>query len=1142
MPNRKAKIIEISEIRGHRIALLEIYPVSYNPAKNIIRVAKDIQVEIKWTGANWGATYAKLNRYYSPIYEKRLENIIVNYDYYKSTYKNLSLPINYLIITPDSWNDAITPFAEWKRQKGYSVKVALLSEVGGGDTTAVRNYIKEAYDTCTVPPSFVLLVGDVDSIGYFIGGTMDNPATDLYYGTMDTNDYFPDIDVSRFSVTSETELDELIDKTIRYEKNEWTQGTNWCNKGYFVASSDGTNHEMAEGTHSYCMAKCRSYGMTCDSLWGFYSAGTPIATALNEGRSWVFYSGHSSTGGWQGPSFSTSDVHSLSNLDKVPFMGTFACFAGNYIATECFSESWIRVNRNGAIASFASSIPSLWLEDDILQCKMFDAAFDSEFTWAMGIINKGKLLYFNYFGNISMTRRYFEMYNLMGDGSVDIYWDEPHPITVSYSSAIPLGYHNLEITVKDGGNAVEGALVCVKGDSVFAKYTDLSGKTTMNMNNTSSCTLQITVTGHNLETYIGDCVVTSENFYVLCEGHIIEDSAGNGDGFVNPGEAIELLCVLKNVGSETSYGVEAMLSTLDSFIINLSDTIQSYGNIASGDTALSSGAYKFTVGTECPNGHIISFGLNITDDSSNVWTDSIHIVVAAPVIAYREYEVDDSIAPIPNGYWDAGEAIDLIITLENEGIGNATDVLVKLRTDNSYVTFVDSLVDFGDIVSGEIKAGAPYILSLSSSTPMGENVKFKLCINSMGLEWIDSFTIQTGRPGVIYADHDIGNVKFTVTCQGICGKESAGGSGSGFCYPDSNDNLLYIGSLWVGNSANYVVNRDYSNEGPGDWIVLSNQDGKLRMGDNQYSDQDGWAKYDDYRHPLPCGITVTQKSWAWQDAPYNDFVIMQYTIENNGPAAVNGLYVGQFMDFDLNGANNVGSDSLRRLVYQWSDFADECVGVSLLDPTFASNLSAISYFNYVSTNGGYIQDSSKIKFLNGALSFPNPGIDADWGIVASTGPFNLGIGEDTVVAIAILGGDSLNDLKYNVDMAQKKYDSLIGIETIIRIADFRFQIYPNPFTKKTILSYSLPADQAIYQAGKSQSNNSRLAIYDLAGRLVLEFSISNSINTSIGSQPITHKIVWDGKDSHNKELSSGIYFCRLKYGKYLKVQKLILLR
>ncbi|MCK4306967.1 hypothetical protein KAW50_01925 [candidate division WOR-3 bacterium] len=1155
LPQERARITEIGEIRGHRIALLEIYPVSYNPARNIIRFAEALQVKIKWNGANWGATYAKLNRYSSPIYDHRLKDIIVNYDYYETLNPKPSTPISYLIITPDSWESAITPLAEWKRQKGYYVKVASLSEVGGGDTTAVRNYIKEAYDTCTVPPSFVLLVGDVDSIGHFIGGTLNNPSTDLYYGTMDTGNYFPDIDVSRLSVTSETELEELIEKTIRYEKNQWTQGTDWCNKGYFIASDDGNNHETAEGTHSYCMEKCRAYGMICDSLWGFGGTGTPITTALNEGRSWVMYSGHGSITSWQGPYFSTTGVHNLSNLDKAPFVGTFACKSGRYQVAECFSESWIRSGYNGAIADFASSVYSYWEEDDILQRKMFDAVFDSEFTWTMGIINKSKLLFYEYYGDFTpmgSTRRYFEMYNLMGDGSIDIYWDTPHPITVLYSSVIPIGYYDLEVTVKDGDSAVKGALVCAKRDTIFSTgfyetgYTNSSGIATITLHNLAPCTLQITVTGHNLETYIGDCEVISVDFYVMYKSHLIDDSAGNGDGYVNPGESIKLWVVLKNIGTETSYGVESALSTFDSFVVALSDTVQNYGNIASCDTALSSGAYRFTVGAGCPNGHIIPFGLRITDDSSNVWIDSIHIAVGVPFIAYKEYEIDDSSAQNPNGYWESGETTDLIVTLENKGVGDATDISAKLCTDNSYVTVIDSSVNFGNIPTGKLNVGSPYRVFLHPSTPIGENVDFELHITGMSWEWTDSFTVQTGPPGVMFADHNIGNIKFTVTCQGICGKESVSSAGSGFCYPNPGTNWLNIGSLWVGNSVDYVVNRDYGGEGPGDWKVTLNPDGKLRMGDKKYSDQDGWARYDDSGHSSPCGITITQKSWAWQDTSYSDFVIMQYTLKNNGSSPVNGLFVGQFMDFDLDewssSDNNVGTDSTRRLVYQWSNSHAEYVGVSVLNPTFASNLSAISYSNYISPQG-YILDSLKIKFLNGTLSFPSSDSARDWSVVASTGPFDLEVGEDTVIAVAILGGDSLNDLKYNADMAQKKYDSLMEGEEDLRVTidDFRLTIYPNPFIKRTIIRLRFP-----YLPNLPTTNREyvSLKIYDLAGRLIKEFPIHEPRTTN-------HEVVWDGKDSHNKKLSSGVYFCRLEYGdlfrhgmgrEYRKVRKLILLR
>jgi len=68
--------------------------------------------------------------------------------------------------------------------------------------TAIQNFIKTAYSTWKQPPTYVLLFGDAE----FIPNVTTHPyhgtrtGTDIYYGTVDGNDYFPDISIGRLSI------------------------------------------------------------------------------------------------------------------------------------------------------------------------------------------------------------------------------------------------------------------------------------------------------------------------------------------------------------------------------------------------------------------------------------------------------------------------------------------------------------------------------------------------------------------------------------------------------------------------------------------------------------------------------------------------------------------------------------------------------------------------------------------------------------------------------------------------------------------------------------------------------------------------------------------------------------------------------
>ena len=68
-------------------------------------------------------------------------------------------------------------------------------------------------------------------------------------------------------------------------------------------SNDGGYHTFAEATDNYCMALARAHGMICDSLYAYYGTGTPVATAFNDGRTVMAYTGHGDITYWDGPCF-----------------------------------------------------------------------------------------------------------------------------------------------------------------------------------------------------------------------------------------------------------------------------------------------------------------------------------------------------------------------------------------------------------------------------------------------------------------------------------------------------------------------------------------------------------------------------------------------------------------------------------------------------------------------------------------------------------------------------------------------------------------------------------------------------------------------------------------------------------------------
>ena len=126
----------------------------------------------------------------------------------------------------------------------------------------------------------------------------------------------------------------------------------------------------------------------------------------------------------------------------------------------------------------------------------------------------------------------------------------------------------------------------------------------------------VTVTGHDYLPYQDTIEVRPpRNPYVVYHSHQINDSLGNDDGVVNPGETILVPMMVKNIGLRTAYSVIGTLREDDDNII-LTDSVKSYGTIVADDSAESFGQYAYEVDFWCPDSYTVEFELIATSGTS----------------------------------------------------------------------------------------------------------------------------------------------------------------------------------------------------------------------------------------------------------------------------------------------------------------------------------------------------------------------------------------------------------------------------------------------------------------------------------------------------------------------------------------------
>jgi len=471
-----AHVVETGEIRGHRFAIVEVYPVQYIPYSGKLKIMNECEIRIDLPGADMVKTSEKIERYSSPAFEDMFKTLFVNYDDYRigNSPKNQE---GYLVIAYDDFYDEIMPFVTWKESIGYDVTITNTSDIPGGPSKEnIRSYIDDAYHNWSIPPSYVLLVGDTPQIPTWTGTTGDiADAVDLYYVTVDGTDYFPDIHIGRFPAATEAQVLAMVNKTISYEARNFPSN-DFIKKAAFMASND--NYQVSEGTHNYVINNyLLPNNYTCDKLYCHtYSATTQqVIDALNDGRSLTVYSGHGSQTSWaDGPPLSQSDVRGLTNHGMYPFVCSHACLTGSFQIDECFGETWLREAGKAALAFWGASSYTYWDEDDVLEKKMFYAWWVDNIETIGGITDQALLYLYQYYGGGGRTKYYFEAYNVLGDPSVKIWrtlWE--HDIAVEnldVDTYIPYGeitYVNATV-INQGTNDESNILVnfTVNGSTV----------------------------------------------------------------------------------------------------------------------------------------------------------------------------------------------------------------------------------------------------------------------------------------------------------------------------------------------------------------------------------------------------------------------------------------------------------------------------------------------------------------------------------------------------------------------------------------------------------------------------------------------------------------------------------------------------
>jgi hypothetical protein len=551
--------------------MLGITPFQYNPVTKELIVYRDLKVQVNFIGGNGKFGEDRLrSRWWDQILRDAIFNnsMLPQIDYSKRTLNSEEVGCEYLIIRPTGssyvqWADSIKKF---RTEQGILTKVVSITDAGSNNAAALETYINTAYNTWTIPPSAVLLLGDY-------GTSTSNNIISPYYSSIvsdnilaDVNgDHLPDMVFARMTANNTTEVKTLVTKFLNYERTPPTNpnfylkpitALGWQTSRWFQICSE-TVGGYWKNVHTKLPVRINAIysGNPSSDPWstapntstilgvfgptglnyipatpgglGGWTGGnaTMVNNAINSGCFFLQHRDHGSVTSWGEPYYTTSHVNSLTNTDLV-FVNSINCSTGKFnYSGSCLVEKFHRHTSGGqnagALGVIGASGTSYSFVNDTYVWGMMDYMWTdflpSHPIYGYDTTSRGLLPAFanvagKYFlqqsswpynsGSKIIT---YYLFHLHGDAFMRLYSEVPQSLTVSHSSTISSSATSFAVTANSGSFialTLNGVILGTATGTGSAVSVPISGTLT------PSDYVHVTITKQNYYRYEADVQIT----------------------------------------------------------------------------------------------------------------------------------------------------------------------------------------------------------------------------------------------------------------------------------------------------------------------------------------------------------------------------------------------------------------------------------------------------------------------------------------------------------------------------------------------------------------------------------------------------------------------------------------------------------
>lgn len=365
-----------------------------------------------------------------------------------------------------------------------------------------------------------------------------------------------------------------------------------------------------------------------------------------------------------------------------------------------------------------------------------------------------------------------------------------------------------------------------------------------------------------------------------------------------------------------------------------------------------------------------------------------------------------------------------------------------ISSTSPYITITQNTKNIGALATLDTinNNSDPFVIEISPTTPYDEQISIKIDYSGTSYQAFEYFSFKVNPSFIVL---DTNNYETTITSNGRFGYVSYYPiTGSGVYFMEAY-NLMTIGGLVVGNSKDSVV--DCLSDQSDFYTIIP----ATRVAVPGFADDEIISSFSDNNASEKMNIGIKQKAYAWDKPDYENFIIVEYCLENKNNYTLDSIYLGIYADFDLKNLllNTVEYDQANKLTISKSnDGTNLWAGIKLFS-NFDDHCYAFDFYDGglggIDLTDGFSK-SEKYMALSGSRN--TAGFDSinDVAGMLSAGPFTLGPRDSTKIYFSLLAGFGSQDFYNSVGSVQSLFDSLFQYTEPVIETSHKTNLFPNP--------------------------------------------------------------------------------------------------